>query len=73
MIETPEEFADARRALGWSVYQMARALRMGGDRDQVGKRVREMENGAKPISGPVAALTEALLQGFRPEGFREDD
>lgn len=73
MIETPADLHQARRRLGWSVYKLARALRLTGDREQQGKRVREMENGAKPISGPVTVAVEAFEEGYRPDGFDEGD
>lgn len=65
MIETPADLKSARHALGWSVSEMARALRMG-DTDQAAKRLREMESGRRDISGPVAVAVEALLTGWRP-------
>lgn len=79
MTRTPESLKAARRQLGWSVYQLARALRMAPEDstrdDQQGKkagdRIREMEDGRRDISGPVSVAVEAFLAGFRPRGFRE--
>lgn len=56
----------ARKRLGWSVYQLAAALRLDGSREQVGKRVREMEAGSRPVWGPIAVAVEAFLAGFTP-------
>lgn len=69
MIETPADLEQARTQLGWSLWDMARALRLNGEREQAAKRVREMENGARQISGPVAVAVEAFVDGWRPEGF----
>jgi hypothetical protein len=63
---TSHELHAARQQLGWSVYEMADALRLGGSSEKGGQRVREMESGAKEISGPVAVAVEAFLTGFRP-------
>lgn len=73
MINTGADLSRARQRLGWSVYALARALRLTGDRLQSGKRVRDMEDGAKPISGPVSVAVEAFETGFRPEGFSDVD
>lgn len=73
-VRTGADLARVRHALGWSIYQMGAALRLGDEteqgRQQAGKRVREMESGARPVTGPVSALAEALAMGFRPNGFR---
>lgn len=80
MIRTAEDLERARHRLGWSVTQLARALRLCGvdapadDQGvkQAAKRIREMENGVRDISGPVSVAVEGFLQGHRPEGFLED-
>jgi hypothetical protein len=72
MIENGRDLKRARQALGWSIYQMASALRLTGEREQAGRRVREMEDGTKPVTGPVQVAVEAFEAGFRPEGFSED-
>jgi hypothetical protein len=64
---TADELAAARRQLGWSIYELADALQLSGTREQAGKRVREMENGAREISGPVAVAVEAFIAGYRPK------
>lgn len=71
MIETPEDMHQARRSLGWSVSQMADALRLAGTPKSSADYVRQMESGARSISGPVTVAVEAFLTGFRPEGFTE--
>lgn len=65
MIRTPADLKAARRALGWSLSEMAGALRLSGDKGA--QRVREMEDGAKPLTGPVTVAVEAFLSGWRPD------
>lgn len=77
MIETATDLKRARESLGWSVYVLARALRLcetdapSDDQGvmQAGKRIREMESGVRRISGPVSVAVEAFVDGYRPEGF----
>ena len=62
----------ARLALGWSLRDMARALRLAQIETKGPDRVRDMESGARPISGPVSVAVEAFLTGFRPDGWRDE-
>ena len=64
-IKTGSDLREARRLLGWSVIELADALRLSGDRGTVSKRVREMESGQREISGPICALVEKLLDERR--------
>lgn len=64
MIRTPADLKAARRALGWSLSEMAGALRLTGANAE--RMLRDMEAGAKPISGPIAVAVEAYLSGWRP-------
>ena len=50
MIVTGPHLRQAREALGWSHSDLARALRLAGDRSQGEKRVREMESGGMLLS-----------------------
>jgi hypothetical protein len=72
MIENGPHLKQAREALGWSPSDMARALRLAGDRSQGEKRVREMEAGKRMISGPVSVAVESFLHGFKPVGFEPE-
>jgi transcriptional regulator with XRE-family HTH domain len=72
-ITTPNDLKTARQVLGWSLRQMARALRLAGSDAKAATRVREMESGSRPISGPVAVAVEAFLSGWRPDGWSADD
>ncbi len=69
MIATGADLADARQALGMSVFELGFALRLEGGRKKAGDRVREMERGVRPVSGPVAVAVEAMLKGFFPDDF----
>ena len=73
MIVTGPHLRQAREALGWSHSDMARALRLAGDRSQGEKRVREMEAGKRMISGPVTVAVESFLHGFLPVGFQPEE
>jgi transcriptional regulator with XRE-family HTH domain len=68
-ITTPDDLKAARQSLGWSLRQMARALRLAGTDEKAATRVREMEGGRREISGPVCVSVEAFLTGWRPDGF----
>ncbi len=59
----------ARHALGWSLRDMARALRLASVETKGPDRVRDMESGAREVTGPVTVAVEAFLTGFRPAGF----
>ncbi len=72
MIENGTHLKQAREALGWSPSDMARALRLAGDRSQGEKRVREMEAGKRMISGPVTVAVESFLHGYKPVGFEPE-
>ena len=72
MIENGPHLKQAREALGWSPADLARALRLAGDRSQGEKRVREMESGKRQISGPVSVAVESFLHGYLPVGFKPE-
>ena len=71
-VTTPADLKAARASLGWSLRQMARALRLASAETKGADRVREMEDGRRDISGPVTVSVEALLTGFRPDGWRDE-
>lgn len=68
-VTTPADLKAARQRLGWSLRDMARALRLAGTDAKAATRVREMEDGRRDISGPVCVSVEAFLTGWRPDGF----
>jgi transcriptional regulator with XRE-family HTH domain len=71
-ITTGADMKAARHALGWSLRDMARALRLASVETKGPDRVRDMESGAREVSGPVSVAVEAFLSGFRPHGWRDE-
>lgn len=69
MIKNGPQLRQARQALGWTELELAKALRLAGDDKQGAKRVLEMENGKRDISGPVTVAIESFLHGFLPHDF----
>ena len=65
------ELKAARKELGWSLADMADALRLSeaSGRDSI----RKMESGKINISGPISVAIEAFLAGYIPEGFYDDE
>lgn len=53
---TPEELKSVRHALGFSAQGFAKFLRLTD-----GAHVRKMENGTRPISGPLEVLMKAIM------------
>lgn len=64
---TADEFRARRIRLGLTQYELADALNLGGSTEKGAQRVREMEAGARPITGPIERLMEAFADGWRPE------
>lgn len=65
------ELKAARKELGWSLADMADALRLSeaSGRDSI----RKMESGKINISGPISVAIEAFLAGYIPEEFYNDE
>lgn len=65
------ELKAARKELGWSLADMADALRLSeaSGRDSI----RKMESGKINISGPISVAVEAFLAGYIPEEFYDDE
>ncbi len=55
---TPDDLRTARKALGYSQSEMAKALRLGANGDRT---VRRWEAGDVPITGPVTVAIEMML------------
>lgn len=49
-----------------SLSEMERAL---GLQPRGGATVRDMERGKFAITGPITRVVEAMVQGFKPDGF----
>lgn len=67
---TPEQFKKARKKLGLSANKMGMALGLRGD---PGRTIRRYESGQSEISGPVHTAMLALLEGFRPPWWPQQD
>ena len=65
------ELKAARKELGWSLADMAGALRLSetSGRDSI----RKMESGKINISGPISVAVEAFLAGYIPEDYYDDE
>ena len=65
------ELKAARKELGWSLADMAEALRLSeaSGRDSI----RKMESGKINISGPISVAVEAFLAGYIPEDYYDDE
>lgn len=66
---TPAEFGEARLKLGLSQSEFARLLGMDGA--HADDNIRRYETGRRTIPGPVGLLTQALLDGWRPQSQSE--
>lgn len=67
---TKDEFRNAKQELGMSASQLAKTLRMGRRADRT---IRRYESGETPVPGPVSVAIEALLTGFRPADYEEQN
>ena len=82
MISTAEDLTKARVRLGMSYNQLAFAVGLDSDAkradgkpvgwNKAGSRIREMEQGRRQISGPIAVAVEAMLTGWRPSHWEEE-
>ena len=66
---TPEKLKLARHSMGFSVNEMADALRLSPANG--GTTVRKMEAGKINITGPISVAVDAMLKGYDP--FDYDD
>lgn len=67
-ILTPAKLKQARQDLGYSVNEMADALRLSPENG--GDTIRKMEAGKVRITGPIMVAVSAMLKGFDP--FEEE-
>jgi DNA-binding XRE family transcriptional regulator len=61
---TPAKLKLARAYMGYSVNEMADALRLSPDNG--GTTIRKMESGKVRISGPIMVAVDAMLKGYDP-------
>ena len=66
---TPEKLKLARNHMGFSVNEMADALRLSPANG--GTTIRKMEAGKINITGPISVAVDAMLKGYDP--FDYDD
>jgi hypothetical protein len=68
---TPSKLKLARVAMGYSVTEMADALRLSPDNGATS--IRKMESGKVRISGPIMVAVDAMLKGYDPFDYEEDE
>ena len=68
---TPEKLKLARNYMGYSVNEMADALRLSPASG--GTTIRKMEAGKVNITGPIMVAVDAMLKGYDPFGYEDDE
>lgn len=68
---TPEKLKLARNYMGYSVNDMAAALRLSPENG--GTTIRKMESGKVNITGPIMVAVDAMLKGYDPFGYEEEE
>ena len=68
---TPEKLKLARNYMGYSVNEMADALRLSPENG--GTTIRKMESGKVRITGPIMVAVDAMLKGYDPFDYEDDE
>lgn len=68
---TPEKLKLARNYMGYSVNEMADALRLSPASG--GTTIRKMESGKVNITGPIMVAVDAMLKGYDPFGYEDEE
>ena len=68
---TPDKLKIARHSMGYSVNEMADALRLSPENG--GTTIRKMESGKVRITGPIMVAVDAMLKGYDPFGYDEEE
>jgi DNA-binding XRE family transcriptional regulator len=68
---TPAKLKLARAYMGYSVNEMADALRLSPDNG--GTTIRKMEAGKVRISGPIMVAVDAMLKGYDPFCYLDEE
>jgi transcriptional regulator with XRE-family HTH domain len=68
---TPEKLKLARNHMGYSVNEMADALRLSPANG--GTTIRKMEAGKINITGPISVAVDAMLKGYDPFDYEDDE
>jgi DNA-binding XRE family transcriptional regulator len=68
---TPEKLKLARNYMGYSVNEMADALRLSPASG--GTTIRKMESGKVNITGPISVAVDAMMKGYDPFDYEDDE
>jgi DNA-binding XRE family transcriptional regulator len=68
---TPEKLKLARNYMGYSVNDMAAALRLSPENG--GTTIRKMESGKVNITGPIMVAVDAMMKGYDPFDYEDDE
>ena len=68
---TPEKLKLARNYMGYSVNDMAAALRLSPENG--GTTIRKMESGKVNITGPISVAVDAMMKGYDPFDYEDDE
>lgn len=68
---TPDKLKLARHSMGYSVNEMADALRLSPENG--GTTIRKMESGKVRITGPIMVAVDAMLKGYDPFDYEDDE
>jgi DNA-binding XRE family transcriptional regulator len=68
---TPEKLKLARNHMGYSVNEMADALRLSPASG--GTTIRKMESGKVNITGPISVAVDAMMKGYDPFDYEDDE
>lgn len=68
---SPEDIKALRHRLGWSVNELAEALKLSPAHG--GRKVRRWELGELELSGPAEVALEAIEAGFIPAHMNEEN
>lgn len=68
---TPAKLKLARNHMGYSVNEMADALRLSPASG--GTTIRKMEAGKVNITGPIMVAVDAMLKGYDPFGYEDEE
>jgi DNA-binding XRE family transcriptional regulator len=67
----PDKLKLARHRMGYSVNEMADALRLSPANG--GTTVRKMEAGKVNITGPISVAVDAMMKGYDPFDYEDDE
>jgi DNA-binding XRE family transcriptional regulator len=67
----PDKLKLARNHMGYSVNEMADALRLSPANG--GTTIRKMEAGKINITGPISVAVDAMLKGYDPFDYEDDE